>query len=311
KVVVQRAGDVIPQVVESLEHSAHSEPYNFPTACPVCGGTVAQDSGKVARRCINTLSCPAMIASELVHFASRKGFDIEGLGEKQIEKFVELGWLKTPADIWTLILARGETIRRMEGFGDRSVANLDAAIKLRSTIDLHRLLFAIGIPEVGDATAKILAREFGSIENLRAADAPRLVKLDGIGEIMANEITKFFADEHTKRALDELLTHLTIINPPPLAPHALRFANKKIVLTGTLSKYTREQAAEILENLGAKVQGSVSAKTDILIAGADAGSKLATAEKLGVTVWDEEEFEKQLTTVKSKNKYSRERSELK
>ncbi|MCL1785866.1 MAG: NAD-dependent DNA ligase LigA [Alphaproteobacteria bacterium] len=292
KVIVQRAGDVIPQVVESLEHGVNSVPYEFPTACPVCTSDVVRDSGKARRRCVNTLTCPAQVAGELIHFVSRKGFDIEGLGEKQIEKFVELGWIKSPADIWKLISAHGEAMRRMDGFGEKSVANLDAAIKARSRIDLNRLLFAIGIPEVGDATAKVLAREFGDIESLRGASADRLVKIDGIGEIMANEIVKFFADEHTAKALDELLSHLTVDNPAPIASDGSPLQNKRVVLTGSLLKYTRDAAAEILENLGAKVQSSVSAKTDILIAGADAGSKLATAQKLGVAIWSEDDFEK-------------------
>ncbi|MCL2748504.1 MAG: NAD-dependent DNA ligase LigA [Alphaproteobacteria bacterium] len=291
KVVIQRAGDVIPQVVESLEHLPNSHPYHFPTKCPVCGADVVQEPNKVARRCVNTLSCPAMIEGELIHFVSRKGFDIEGLGEKNIEKFVNLGWLKSPADIWTLIPKHGDELRRMEGYGEKSVSNMDAAIKSRSNIDLHRLLFAIGIPEVGEATAKILAREFGSIEKLRDADATRLTEIEGIGEIMANEITKFFSDHHTVKALDELLSHLTIINPKHMPSVKSPLNGKKVVLTGTLSKYTRDEARDILESLGAKVQGSVSVKTDIVIAGAEAGSKLTDAQKLGVTVWDEVQFE--------------------
>ncbi|MCL2331445.1 MAG: NAD-dependent DNA ligase LigA, partial [Proteobacteria bacterium] len=313
KVVVQRAGDVIPQVVESLEHAEHSHPYHFPTKCPVCGADVVQEANKVARRCINTLSCPAQIVGELEHFVSRKGFDIEGLGAKHIEKFVELGWLKSPANIWNLIPMHGDELRGMDGYGEKSVANLDTAINARRAIDLHRLLFAIGIPEVGEATAKVLANEFGSLNELRAAMTEplaevkgigkvpeRLIKIEGIGGVMANEIMKFFADHHSARALDELLKHLTVINPKNVGANnhlPLRgpLSGKKIVLTGTLQNHTREEATEILENLGAKVQSSVSAKADIVIAGADAGSKLATAQKLGVAVWDEAEFEKALS----------------
>jgi DNA ligase (NAD+) len=293
RVIVQRAGDVIPQVIESIEHVPNSTPYQFPTKCPVCSSDVIQEQGKVARRCINSLSCPAQLVASLEHFVSRKGFDIEGLGTKQIEKFVELGWLKSPADIWTLISNQQSAISNLEGFGNKSIANLDAAIRARSNIDLHRLLFAIGIPEVGDATAKLLAREFGTLDALRAADAQRLVQIDGIGEIMANEITKFFHDEHTAKALDDLLKHLTIVNVDlRITHHASRITDKKIVLTGTLSRHTRDEAREILEGMGAKVQSSVSAKTDIVIAGADAGSKLADAQRLGITIWDEEQFEK-------------------
>ncbi|MDR1696939.1 MAG: NAD-dependent DNA ligase LigA [Rickettsiales bacterium] len=291
RVVVQRAGDVIPQVVESLEHAAGAPEYVFPTTCPVCGAAVVQEVGKVARRCVNTMSCPAQIVGELEHFVSRKGFDIEGIGAKQIELFVEKGWIKSPADIFTLIINHKSEIINLDGFGDKSVANLDASIERARTTLLHRLIYAIGIPEVGEATAKILAREFGNMDALRGADAARLVRIDGIGEVMANEIVKFFGDAHTVVALDELLKHLNITESP-ISNLQSRLTGKKIVLTGTLQKYTRDGAREILERMGARVQSSVSAKTDIVIAGADAGSKLTDAQKLGITIWDENEFEK-------------------
>ncbi|MDR1206962.1 MAG: NAD-dependent DNA ligase LigA [Rickettsiales bacterium] len=294
KVVVQRAGDVIPQVVEVISHAPDSLPYEFPTKCPVCGADVVREKNKVARRCVNTLGCPAMRVGSLTHFVSRKGFDIEGMGDKNIEKFVELGWLEYPGDIWTLIPKHGAELREMDGYGEKSVANLDTAIRSRAKIDLHRLLFAIGIPEVGEATAKLLAREFGTIEKLRKADAARLNEINGIGEIMAEEIVKYFADHHNAGALDELLKHLTIIDPvkTQTADHESQIAGKKIVLTGTLSKYTRDEARDILEFMGAKIQSSVSAKTDIVIAGDEPGGKLADAQRLGVIIWAEKDFEK-------------------
>ncbi len=291
KVIVQRAGDVIPQVVEVIEHAKNSQPFQFPNVCPVCGGAVVQEADKVARRCVNSLSCPAQVAKELEHFVSRKGFDIEGLGTRQIEKFVELGWIKSPADIWRLIELHGDELRAMEGYGDKSVANLDAAIRNGANIELNRLLFALGIPEVGEATAKILARQFGSLDTLRVAGTERLQEISGIGEVMAKEIVEFFADKRTAMALDDLLSYLTIKNPIVVENKSSNLLDKKIVLTGTLQKYTRDAAKEILENMGAKVQSSVSAKTDIVIAGADAGSKLTDAIRLGVMVWDEDEFE--------------------
>ena len=290
KVIVQRAGDVIPQVVEFIEHAPNSRPFDFPTVCPVCGGAVVQEADKVARRCVNSLSCPSQVAKELEHFVSRKGFDIEGLGTKQIEKFVELGWIKSPADIWRLIELHGDELRTMDGYGDKSVTNLDTAIRDRSTIELNRLLFALGIPEVGEATAKILAREFGSLDSLRIATSERLQKISGIGEVMAKEIFEFFTDERTVKALDDLLKYLTVKNPVVVKKSSI-LSDKKIVLTGTLQKYTRDEAKEILENMGAKIQSSVSAKTDIVIAGVDAGSKLSDAERLGVKIWSEEDFE--------------------
>jgi DNA ligase (NAD+) len=292
KVIIQRAGDVIPQVVEVVEHAKDSQPYQFPNVCPVCGGAVVQEVDKVARRCVNSLSCPAQVVRELEHFVSRKGFDIEGLGSKQIEKFVELGWIKSPADIWRLIELHGEELRLMDGYGDKSVANLDAAIKKRSVIELNKLLFALGIPEVGEATAKILAREFGSLDALRAATPERLQEISGIGEIMAKEIVEFFNDNKTIAALDDLLKYLTIKNPTIIENKSSALFGKKIVLTGSLSKYTRDEAKEILENMGAKTQSSVSIKTDIVIAGSDAGSKLSDAQRLGIKIWTEDDFEK-------------------
>ncbi len=291
KVIIQRAGDVIPQVVEVIEHAKNSQPFQFPTVCPVCGGAVVQEADKVARRCVNSLSCPAQVAKELEHFVSRKGFDIEGLGTKQIEKFVELEWIKSPADIWRLIELHGDKLRAMDGYGEKSVSNLDAAIRNRANIDLNRLLFALGIPEVGEATAKLLAKEFGSLEALRNSKSERLQEISGIGEVMAKEIVEFFSDERTIAALDDLLNYLTIKNPIVVENKSSALFDKKIVLTGTLSRHTRDEARDILENMGAKVQSSVSAKTDIVIAGADAGSKLSDAQRLGVMVWDEDEFE--------------------
>jgi DNA ligase (NAD+) len=290
KVLVQRAGDVIPQVLDVIEHAPGSKRYKFPETCPVCGSAAVREAAEVAHKCVNSMSCPAQVSAALWHFVSRKGFDILGLGEKQIEKFLELGWIKTPADIWRLIPDHGEELRAMEGFGDKSVENLEVAINARRKIDLHRFLYAIGIPEVGDATAKLLANHFGSLAAVRGATQVELEKLDGIGEVMSREIMEFFAEPHNVAAIDDLLNFVEIINPAAVSTGHPLFG-KKIVLTGGLEKYSRDQAKEILESLGAKVQGSVSVKTDIVIAGADAGSKLANAQKLGIEIWDEDEFE--------------------
>ena len=209
KVVVQRAGDVIPQIIEVAERGQNTTPFAFPTACPVCGGNVVQESGMVARRCVNTMGCPAQLIGELEHFVARKRFDIDGLGTKQLENFVGRGWIKTPADIFTLIQNHGDEIRRMEGFGDKSVTNLNQAIENARKIELHKLLFAIGIPEVGEVTAKVLARAFGTLDAIRNAPAWKLKSVDGIGEIMADEIVSFFADENNMRVLDKLLEQIT------------------------------------------------------------------------------------------------------
>jgi len=293
KVIVQRAGDVIPQIVGVAESMPGASEFVFPTTCPVCGGNVVQESGMVARRCINTMGCPAQLIGELEHFVGRKRFDIDGLGVKQLENFVGRGWIKTPADIFTLIQNHGDEIKRIEGFGEKSVDNLNKSIEGARDIDLNKFLFAIGIPEVGEVTAKILARAFGSLDAIRGAPAWKLKSIDGIGDVMADEIVSFFADEHNKGALNKLLeqVHVRDMDVVPPANNG-PLAGKKVVLTGTLSKYTRDVAREILEQMGAKVVGSVSAKTDIVLAGADAGSKLTRAEQLGITIWDEDEFER-------------------
>lgn len=299
KIIVQRAGDVIPQIVGVAESGAAAREFIFPNVCPVCGGAVVQESGQVARRCVNTLGCPAQRIGELEHFVSRKGFDIDGLGTRQLELFVSRGWISTPADIFTLVSRHGDAIKNLDGFGDKSVANLSAAIERARDIDLHRFLFAIGVPEVGEVTSKILAREFGTLDAIRNAPAWKLKQVDGIGDVMADEIVSFFADSHNARALDELLAQIRVRETVvPVAPADSPVAGKKIVLTGTLANYTRDAAREILERLGARVQGSVSAKTDIVLAGADAGSKLTRANELGITVWDEHDLEKLIDSEK-------------
>ncbi len=298
KIIVQRAGDVIPQIVGVAENAPNAPEYVFPDTCPVCGGAVVRDAGAVARRCVNTLGCPAQRLGELEHFVSRKGLDIDGLGTRQLELFTSRGWIAGPADIFTLIARHGDEIRRLDGFGDKSVANLDAAINGARTPQLHRFLYAVGIPGVGEVTAKILSRAFGTLSGVRGAPAWKLKQVDGIGDVMADEIVSFFADEHNAGALDNLLQYVTIDESATDASDATidsPVAGKKIVLTGTLTNFTRDAARDALERLGAKVQGSVSAKTDIVIAGADAGSKLTKATELGLTIWSESDLEKLLS----------------
>lgn len=291
KVIVQRAGDVIPQIVGVAENGENTVPFVFPDVCPVCGGAVVQEKGAVARRCVNSLSCPAQIRGELEHFVSRHAFDIEGLGEKQIELFTRMGWIKQAADIFTLIEKHSEEMRALDGFGDKSVSNLADSIEKARNVDLYRLIYAIGIPDVGEVTAKILAKEFKSLDKLRGASVERLTQIDGIGEIMAREIVSFFADFHAMSALDNLLKQINVKNPEVIIVENSLLNGKRVVLTGTLVKYTRDEAKEILERFGAKPQSSVSAKTDIVIAGESAGSKLTDAQKLGITIWSEDDFE--------------------
>ena len=209
-VTVQRAGDVIPQIVGVASRGENTVPYVFPDKCPVCNGAVVRESGAVAWRCVNSLGCPAQRIGELEHFVSRKGFDIDGLGTKQLELFTSRGWIETPADIFTLVARHGDEIRRLDGFGDKSVDNLNKSIENARTPELHRFLYAIGIPEIGEVTAKILARAFGTLAALRDAPAWKLKTIDGIGDVMADEIVSFFADEHNTGVIDALLQQITI-----------------------------------------------------------------------------------------------------
>ena len=294
KVIVQRAGDVIPQIVGVAESNPNTPEFVFPNVCPVCGGAVIRESGEVAHRCINSLGCPAQRLGELEHFVSRKGFDIDGLGTKQLELFVAKGWIESPADIFTLIEKHGNEIKHLDGFGEKSVKNLSDAIENSKKIELHRFLFAIGIPEIGNVTAKLLANWFSDLDSVRNATVHQLITVDGIGETMADEIVSFFQNERNKTVLDSLLKYVSIQNPTTVKSNSA-LAGKKIVLTGSLLKYTRDSATQILEQMGARVQSSVSAKTDIVLAGADAGSKLTKANELGITIWSEQDFEKAIT----------------
>lgn len=292
KIIVQRAGDVIPQIIGVAESNENTPAYVFPTTCPVCGGAVIQESGAVARRCVNTLSCPAQRIGELEHFVSRHAFDIAGLGPRQLELFIERGWIKTPADIFTIIARHGDAIKNLDGFGDKSVLNLNTAIEGARKIDLHRFLYAIGIPDVGEVTAKLLAKTFGNMDRVRHATYGELLVIDGIGDTMANEIVSFFADEHNNRVIDELLNQITVVDAKTNTNTNGPLMGKKIVLTGTLANYTRDEMRELLESMGARVQSSVSPKTDIVLAGADAGSKLQKATELNIPIWSESDIEK-------------------
>ncbi len=300
-VVVQRAGDVIPQVVEVLieRRPVDAEPFKMPESCPVCGSPAVRHEGEVARRCTNTLTCPAQAVERIIHFASRGCFDIEGLGEKTVESFYADGLIKTPADIFRLA-DHADALRRREGWGEKSVQNLLVGIEARRTIPFERFLNALGIPQVGEATAKLLARHYLTFPALRAAmEAARIVgseayqdlnDINGIGESMADDIVGFFSETHNAHQLDDLEGLLTI--EPYVRPAAVEspVAGKTVVFTGTLETVSRNEAKARAEALGAKVAGSVSKKTDYLVIGADAGSKAKKAAELGVATLTEDEW---------------------
>ncbi len=310
RVIVQRAGDVIPQVVQVIEEPGkkRSKPYVFPEKCPVCGSNAVRSinpkTGKpdAARRCTGGLSCPAQSVERLKHFVSRNAFDIDGLGAKQIEKFHDEGIVNQPADIFTLKKRDGKDFDRIEeweGWGETSTRNLFDAIDERRRIDFDRFLFSLGIRHIGDTSAGLIARTYGSFQNFYdamklAADEESdaradLLAIDGIGEVVALSMIEFFSEAHNIEAVDRLLAEVEVIDAEAPAADS-DVAGKTIVFTGTLEKMTRSEAKAKAESLGAKVSGSVSSKTDYLVAGPGAGSKLKKAQELDVTVLTEDEW---------------------
>lgn len=293
-VVVQRAGDVIPQIVEVKSHGEHSVPYQFPQHCPVCGALAVREEGEVARRCTGGLSCDAQIVERLRHFVSRGALDIEGLGEKQITAFWQDGLIKDAADIFMLHEKTG-IIENREGWGKKSVDNLMAAIETAKDVSLAKFIFALGIRHVGEITAKLLAKQYGSFSVWFAAmtalhaGTEELDNIDGIGPKVAGAIAEFFAEPHNKSVVEKLSRHLRI---KAYENNSVQSAvtGKTVVFTGTLTKMTRDAAKATAERLGAKVASSVSVKTDFVIAGADAGSKLKKATELGVRTLSEDEW---------------------
>jgi len=300
-VVVQRAGDVIPQVVEVLleDRPPVSRPFAFPDRCPECGSHAVREEGAVARRCTGGLICPAQASERLKHFVSRNAFDIEGLGGKHIEAFRLDGLIVTPGDIFRLHES-ADKIAEREGWGEKSVENLIAAIQQRSTISLERFIYALGIPQVGQATARLLAKQYGSLTGWRRAMAEAagdaqseaygdLVNINGIGPSVAADLGAFFTESHNTEVLDDLDALLTVEDfVPPAAASPL--AGKTVVLTGTLTAMSRAEAKARAEALGARVAGSVSKKTDYVVVGADAGSKAKKAAALGVETLSEDEW---------------------
>ncbi len=308
-VIVQRAGDVIPQIVAVIveKRAPGSKPYDFPRVCPACGSAAVREADEkghadVAMRCTGGLICPAQAVERLKHFASRNAMDIEGLGDKQIELFHAKGLIKTAADIFTLEARDTESltkIKNFEGYGDVSVKNLFAAIHARRNVPLNRFLFALGIRHIGETNAKRLARAFRDFDALRKAAlagfAPdsdgrqELVAIEGIGPVVAEALVDFFHEPHNQTVLDALLPQLTLT--PMEAPTLTSpVSGKTVVFTGALERMSRDEAKAMAERLGAKVSGSVSKKTDLVVAGPGAGSKLTQAQTLGIEVISEEDW---------------------
>jgi DNA ligase (NAD+) len=303
-VVVQRAGDVIPQIVRVVpeKRPRGTKRYTFPEKCPVCHSRAVREvdektgEPEAARRCTGGLVCGAQAVERLKHFVSRNCFDMEGLGEKHIAAFYEEGLIKEPADIFRL---EKEAIAKREGWGEQSATKLLEAISRRRRISLDRFINALGIRHVGETTARLLARNFHTLEVFLAAmeSENALAELDeigGIGETVAKAIGDFFAEPHNRKAVDHLLHEVDVeaVAAPRTAHSAV--AGKTVVFTGSLDKMTRPEAKARAEALGAKVAGSVSGKTDLVVAGPGAGSKRTEAEKLGVRVIDEDAWLKMI-----------------
>ncbi len=299
-VVVQRAGDVIPQVVSVVVDKPRGEKaYEYPSVCPACGSHAVRPPGEVVRRCTGGLICPDQRVERLIHFVSRNAFDIDGLGEKTIQEFYAEGWLHGPADLFHLPEREAEIAVR-EGWGKLSASNLSRAIRARRVIALERFIFALGIRRIGDANAKLLARHYGSYANWRAQmlaatasgsdERLTLGSILGIGPAIAEELAAFFGEPRNVTALDELAAELTIEDAAAAETADSQVAGKTVVFTGTLETMTRPEAKARAESLGAKVTDSVSKKTDIVVVGADAGSKARKAVELGVRTVTEAEW---------------------
>lgn len=302
-VQVYRAGDVIPKIadVDLSRRPVAAQPYEFPTKCPECGSDAVREPGDAVRRCTGGLICPAQAVEKLRHFVSRAAFDIEGLGARQVEAFFNDGWIREPADIFTLRARYGRGLQQLknrEGWGEKSAENLFQAIEEKRRIPLARLIFALGIRHVGETGAATLARHYTSWAAFAAAmtaanigsgaDWDELTAIDGVGAVMASSLVQTFHQTAERASIDRLVAQLQVQDAVRRAPVDSPVAGLTVVFTGTLERMTRAEAKARAEALGAKVAGSVSARTDLLVAGPGAGSKARKAAELGVRVIDED-----------------------
>ncbi len=285
KVVIRKAGDIIPEVIRVVSHAENSEKYLLPSVCPSCGANVIREEDEAAVRCVNP-ECPAQLLRNLIHFCSRDAMDIEGMGDAVLEKLVSNGHLSKASEIYTL---KKEDFMTLEGFKDKSSQNLVDAIEKSKQNDLSKLVFALGIRHVGQKAGKILADYFGTMENLMNADLEQLTAIEGFGGIMAQSVVDFFALEQSKREIEALAAYgVNMASQKEKIDN--RFEGKTFVLTGTLPTYSRNEASEIIEKFGGKTASSVSKKTSFVLAGEEAGSKLVKAQTLGITIISEDEF---------------------
>ncbi|MFT5258313.1 MAG: DNA ligase (NAD+) [Saprospiraceae bacterium] len=289
-VIVRRAGDVIPEVVK-VQHDKrpnNSEPFDFPTRCPICGSKVVFGESGIIARCSGGLVCSAQRKGLIRHFVSRKALDVDGLGDKLVDQLVELDWIQTPADIYAL---NKEKLLGLERMAEKSVNNLIEAINISKNTTFARFLYGLGIPLIGETTAEELANHFKHLDKLQAATAEELVEIEDVGPLVAQSLIDFFAVPENQLVLSKLINEGGISWPDPAASAPMTasiFTDKTVVITGTFTGFGRTELKEILQSHGAKVTGSVSKKTDIVLAGENAGSKVDKAEKLSIQVLSEQ-----------------------
>lgn len=291
-VVIQKAGDVIPEIVEvkKEKRTGNEKEFIMPKVCPVCGAPTVREEGEAAIRCTG-IECPAKLVRNIIHFVSKEGMDIDGLGENLVEQFIEKGLIENIADIYTLTF---EDIANLKKNGTKFAQNLIDAINDSKNRPFYKLITALGIRHIGAKSAKTIAKHFKNIENLMNAEVEEIAGLEDVGQIMAVSIYEFFKGDQTIDLINKLRNAGVNMEDEEQTQIDLKFEGLTFVLTGSLDKYTREEAGEVIEKLGGKVSSSVSKKTSYVLAGEDAGSKLTKAQNLGVTIITEKEFEEMI-----------------
>lgn len=291
-VVIQKAGDVIPEIVEvkKEKRTGEEKEFSMPKVCPVCGAVARREEGEAAIRCTG-IECPAKLVRNIIHFVSKEGMDIDGLGENLVEQFIEKGLIENIADLYTLTF---DDIASLKKSGKKFASNLIEAIEESKTRPFYKLITALGIRHIGSKSAKTIARHFKNIDNLTKASIEEIASLEDVGQIMAESIYEFFKEEQTIDLIQKLQNAGVNMEEEETKETDLKFQGLTFVLTGTLDNYTREEAWAIIEKLGGKVSSSVSKKTSYVLAGAEAGSKLTKAQSLGVAIITEKEFEEMI-----------------
>lgn len=289
-VILRKAGEIIPEVVSVARHKENSVPFEMPKICPSCGSPVSCENGEAALRCTNT-DCPAQLMRHMIHFVSRDAMDIDGLGERVLRAMVENSLISSPLDLYRL---SKDDIMTLEKKKDKSAENLVKAVEKSKSNDLYRTVFALGIRHIGQKAAKLLADKFRTLDNIANASMEDISAIDGFGEIMAESVYQYFQLDESKKLVEEIKSlgiNTENLSAPKNIDESNPFFNKTFVITGTLPNYKRTEAAEIIESMGGKVSSSVSKKTDFVLAGEEAGSKLTKAQSLGIKIIDESEFE--------------------